>query len=458
MAWTDFYVDSGGSNINAGNVINAAASVTVTAGGWSTATNVFTAPSGTPFSGITDNVDWASIYNDGATVGVFTGLITAHTNTTITISATVRMGTPPTTNASTRSCKVGGSWLNTAIWASAAVLGAGTVGVATRINYQAATYANTTTNRIVAVVGTAAFPIWHRGYKTTPGDMDGRPTTARVAGTDIPLITWTTQAGNFNGNFNQFSSMAFSATTNTAAVIGVAGTDCKFHRCEFTSTNAAAGGVAFRTTAARTMCSCCYFKATTSGQAAVRANSGGSTYLSCWIEGGLAGVETDNSSTHLIGCLIRNAATYGFSAIAASGTLMAIIGCTIDNPGTDGMRFAVTTNQATIANNIITNCPGVGINNSSGTNNDRFLRVANLFFNCGTNESGLGDDTAFDTQTDASTPYLVAGSDYTTKATSNARRNATPGLFEGPSLVETTYLDIGAVQHPDPEVGYPFGG
>jgi len=279
--------------------------------------------------------------------------------------------------------------------------------------------------------------------------MDGRPTVARVAGTDIPLLTWTTQVANVNQSFNHFSSIAFSATTNTAAVMGVGGTDVEFHRCQFISTNAASGGVAFRTTGSRTMLSCCYFSATTSGQAAVRANSAGSHYVGCCIEGGLAGIEVDNSPMSVMGCLIRNQATYAISFITSSGTNYVIVGNTIDNPGTDGIRFAVTTNQATIANNIITNCPGVGINNSSGINNCRFMRVANLFFNCATNESGLGDDASFDGQTDGSTPYTVAGSDYMPVATSNARANGAPGRFEGPSLPQVSAMEIGAFQRPD---------
>src|SRR5215471_19155173 len=100
MAFTEFYVQSTGSDVNAGSDTNTKASVTQTNGGWSTVTNIFTAASGTPFSG-TSVGDYASIYVDGATTTGFVAQITQINGggASITVSTTIKMGTAPTTSA-----------------------------------------------------------------------------------------------------------------------------------------------------------------------------------------------------------------------------------------------------------------------------------------------------------------------------------------------------------------------
>lgn len=93
MALSNFYIQSGGNNANAGSDTNNAASVTVTNGAWSTVTNIFTGVTGTEFAGTVVG-DWASIYVDGATVAVFLAQITAvgALGVSITVSATIKFG------------------------------------------------------------------------------------------------------------------------------------------------------------------------------------------------------------------------------------------------------------------------------------------------------------------------------------------------------------------------------
>ncbi len=114
MGYTDFYCQSGGSNLNSGSTTSNSATYTATNGNWSTATNQYIPTDGsTPASSV--NVgDFASIYIDGASVGVFIGRITvvaAGVNGAITISAAARAGVPPVTSATARTIKVGGAWL-----------------------------------------------------------------------------------------------------------------------------------------------------------------------------------------------------------------------------------------------------------------------------------------------------------------------------------------------------------
>ena len=111
MAFTEFYTNaSTGSNINAGD-LTANGVVTSTNGGWSTVTNIFTAASGTPFSGVSVG-DFASVYTDGATVTGYIGRVTAvgGSGATLTISSTAKSGTAPTTAGTGISCTTGGAW------------------------------------------------------------------------------------------------------------------------------------------------------------------------------------------------------------------------------------------------------------------------------------------------------------------------------------------------------------
>jgi hypothetical protein len=118
-AFTEFYCDAtNGSNLNSGS--DAGTSVyTSTNGNWSTSTHVFTPTDGsnpaTASPGVTVG-QFASIYVDGASVGVFIGRVTVVANATngaITIvaaSGTGTSGAAPTTSATARTIKVGGCW------------------------------------------------------------------------------------------------------------------------------------------------------------------------------------------------------------------------------------------------------------------------------------------------------------------------------------------------------------
>ena len=112
--FTEFYTQSGGSNLNAGSTTNNTPSYATTNGSWSTVTNIFTPTDGSNpvLSGIAVG-DFCSIYIDGATTGVFVARITAVTNAVngpITVSTTFRAGTAPSTSATARSLRVGGAW------------------------------------------------------------------------------------------------------------------------------------------------------------------------------------------------------------------------------------------------------------------------------------------------------------------------------------------------------------
>jgi hypothetical protein len=145
MAWTEFYMDSGGNNMNSGSSSATAASVTSTNGNWN-GTSIFTAVSGTPFSG-TAVGDWASIYIDGTTSGaVYIAQITTINGggSGITLSTTNKFGTAPASSATARSCKVGGAWANFDTLMTSLTNTTIASGLSIRVNIKAAAYTETT--------------------------------------------------------------------------------------------------------------------------------------------------------------------------------------------------------------------------------------------------------------------------------------------------------------------------
>jgi len=99
---------------------------------------------------------------------------------------------------------------------------------------------------------------------------------------------------------------------------------------------------------------------------------------------------------------------------------------------------------AFIANNIITESGGYGINNSTGGNIASIFRLHNLYYsNTSGNENGLGDTPSVAEQTDTSSP-VTSSSDMTPATGSNGIGNGIPIEFENTSY--SSYLDIGAVQ------------
>ncbi len=114
MAYTEFYTQNGGSNLNAGSTTNNTALYTSIHGNWVNATGVFTPTDGVnPVSAGVAVGMFASVYVDGATEGVSISRITAVTNAVngaITANNS-RIGTKPANQTGTATMKVGGAWL-----------------------------------------------------------------------------------------------------------------------------------------------------------------------------------------------------------------------------------------------------------------------------------------------------------------------------------------------------------
>ena len=113
MAFTEFYCQSGGDNLNAGSTTSNTAAQTYAGGTFVRATGVFTVASGDPSADGVTVGDFASVYTTaGATVATFVGRVTARSTTTITVSTTAISGATSTVSetAAASTCKVGGAW------------------------------------------------------------------------------------------------------------------------------------------------------------------------------------------------------------------------------------------------------------------------------------------------------------------------------------------------------------
>ena len=112
-AYTEYYVQTTGSNLNAGSTATDAAAFTYAGGTFVRATGVYTVASGNP---LTDGVavgDEASIYTTaGATQPGVVGRVTARDATTITINTTDISGATANVSegAAASTLKIGGAW------------------------------------------------------------------------------------------------------------------------------------------------------------------------------------------------------------------------------------------------------------------------------------------------------------------------------------------------------------
>jgi hypothetical protein len=460
MAFTNFYIISGSNDMNAGSTTAATATVTSTNGSWDITADSFIATGGTPFSA-TNIGDYASIYNDGVTSGaVYIGQVTAilSAGLGITLSTTIKYGTKPTASATGRSCKTDGAWASTAIVTS--LFASVAVPQSTKVNIKAATYANTTTARTFGSAGLATAPLWWDGYKTNPGDQDTGETSARVDGTDIPLLSWTTASPIIGsaGNYQTFSNISFtSAKTTTATVLVNATISTKLIRCRFENTNAAAASCAVNVAGSGCILVQCFIKATTTATRAITAGVSVQMHQ-CVIVGGINGFDITAVVGAVIieGCVFRANGTGAGILISSGPVAMTINRCTFKACGSDGITMSALPTTGYIGACLFDSNAGWGINNSSGANTNSITQHSNDFYNntSGT-ATGFGDAPAFYQQTETLSP-VVSSTDLSLVAGALALSNGSPGLFENETY--TGYLDIGAVQHSSTTGGIRFAG
>jgi hypothetical protein len=381
-AYTEFYCNSTGTNINAGSTTNAAATYSGDAGNWTNATSTFYL-SGADLSGVTVGM-WASVWTNATapTNAVYIGRIIAVSDVddTIQLSTTAVSGTLPGTNVGATSIRVGGAWrgaYGTVAFPFAFITGAMTnVSYNTpRINFQSG-YSNSITAAIVdAIVGPRIFS----GYTSTPGDggmgiLDG-------GNGDLAILR-------FNGNRNQVHNFIIQNTLNNQFNHGlyIAGESSLAFRCIIRNT----GGCAVYVSGNYSMCiECEGYKNNRASNANYGAfyNTYGYGFIRCYAHEGGSGGFSGLSSFEMRAdnCLAVSNYLNGF---AASGYSI-IRNCDSISNRLNGIYFT-----GADSGSVIENCNLIG-NRSYGiafaTNVVRPALLLNNWFGSGTKQNVLGN-------------------------------------------------------------------
>lgn len=454
VPFTEFYCQPTGSNLNAGSTTADAAAKTYLSGTWVQGTGIFTVASGNP---VTDGInvgDFASVYIDGATVGVFVGRVTDRDATTITVSLTAKSGTAPADGTSNRTLKVGGAWKGpNAAEQFPFNFAAGTMtnvaGDVVRVNLK-----NGTAYSITAAIGhNAAGPVMFRGYTTSPGDGGRCTIQGPAAGAAFALVTLSSAQTVLEDAFLQFngdtgSQPGLTVGTSTIArrvvVAGMTGRgitmgavssrgcaiECEAYACN-TSNTAGLGGIA----------------CTGIGQYLIRCISHDN------VGNNANGFEVSGLST-LVGCIADTNGGNGFQITSTSGAT--ILGCDAYNNTGSGINLA----NATAALFYIENCNLVkngayGINGSGAGARSGY--VANCGFGSGTQVNVSGDTTGLSalnvtgsiTYPADQTPWVdPANGDF--RVSLSQAKGAGRGSFlqTAPAYAGTVgYPDVGAAQH-----------
>lgn len=445
MAWSEFYIQSGGSNMNSGTSNSATATVTQTNGNWSTATNIFAAASGTPFSGVVAG-DWASIYVDGTTSGAVYIARVSTVNSggaSITLETTNKLGTAPATAATGISCKVGGAWADYEPMINSTLTATIATTMSIRLNVKAGTYTSAVNTGGVSLKfapGAGTYRFWMRGYTTTPGDLDNDKTTVLVPGTNIPKLTLTGNIAFLNLTSNGWwSYFAVTNNSNAATVQGSFDT-AVCYRCYFeclSTSNAACyslastGNVFVR----------CHFKATTTANGAVGLTGTRYLFYECKFYGGVANIyaTTNSFAGVIVGCLLTDMLTYGIN-LTGTVPIPKIIGNTIVGASkTAGIRISntLTTGNTVIAKNVIS---GFTYAVTVPATNQQVFLYMNTIYNCTNTYTNVGDCPTFLCTTSATTPYTSA-TDYTPHTSAVGGNNLQ--ILEG--LTIKTSVPVGAV-------------
>jgi hypothetical protein len=316
--------------------------------------------------------------------------------------------------------------------------------VGDRLNIKAGTYTVGGTYNAWPT-STLSSPSGFRGYKNTIGDLDDKPVSQLVDGTDRPLIQ-TTNASYYwftNRAHELYENLAFESSTSRPAQY--------------------ADGY-------YTIYSRCKFIADPAGSICIRRSTGNySSFVNCHFDGNGGGQQQNiDEATQFVGCLFENLKyieAYEFVQFSNSiirnmtqGGLRYtawgwhnINGNTFYNIGGNAIEIVNASvpsiGSILIQNNVFHTITGNAL--QSAANNLDFFADNNLFY--GSNYSNTFNLNR-NAISEASDPFVdAAGGDYSLVSSSGGYGKAQPNPFEG--LAADSRRDIGAIQHADPAGG-----
>ena len=455
MAYTEFYMNaSTGSNVNAGdNTANGI--VTSTNGAWSTVTNIFTATSGTPFSGVTVG-DFASLYSDGGTASVYIARVTevGVGGLTLTLDTTAKAGTAPTTAAVGITCTTGGVWKGPNA-ASSFPFSLTTIGSLKNVagNFPRFNMKNNATYNVTAAVTSAsAGPYAIEGYTTTVGDggrftLDGGTSGASyalltISGANVSLLSGIIQNNGATGSATGLTvstggveALLFNIVVNnmrghgfdvdsTLSIV----TSCEAYLCNTSNTSLKSG---FLLSGDGSIASNC-----------ISHNNAGSNSHGFYI--------TDSASVH--NCISDT--NGGTGLYCNQDKLQSITNCVFYGNASDGVRFAnASTQLCYVTNSVFVSNGGWGVNGSGAGSRSGMLKNCAFLSNTSGAATGLSGIVETGSVTLTGDPFTdAANGDFTMNNTAGAGddcRNAGTGVFTQTQESYTgtvSYPDIGATQ------------
>ncbi len=454
MSYSEFYMNTltGASNLNAGSTTSdvgggSDSPAYTSTGGNFDGTSIFTPTDGQTTSSHVNVGDWVALYNTGDTVCraiAQVQTVGAGTNGTITIDTTTKMGTVPTSNSGSRACRAGGAWNSLALAVSPGVLAIGsTIPTSMRVNIKAATYSTGSVAASLQLVGTATKQMMYRGYKTTPGDQDTN--NVPVLGTDVPYFTFTSGGITLGGGHCKWMNIGSTCSTFAGHAVNVTGVSTTVLNCIITNTNANASANAINTQQNDDMVIGCYLSATTTASRCVECNSAGAYWVGNTIVGGIIGLLHQTS-----GSIISNV-FYGQAgdAMQVNSGPLTIAMNSVYSPTGNGINITtVNASGVLISNNYfstVNQAAKAAINNTSGTNSDLIVCIANAYFACTANMSGITESfSILDNGTLASEAF-VAPASQNFAVLAIAQGIAFPGKFSN-TAVFRSYAAVGAVQ------------
>lgn len=468
MAFTEFCCKTGGSNLNAGTLTGnatepgTAASFTYASGTWVQSTGVFTVASGDPAADGVAVGDFASVYPDGSTVGVFVGRITARDATTITVSLVAKMGTAPTDGTNTRTLKVGGAWLGPNA-ASAFPFGViistltNAAGDFPRVNFKnSANFAIT-----AAMAHTLAGPCTFEGYTTSYGDGGRAIIDGTIVGASYILFalnavqcifknlifqnngtTGSANGVNLIGNGSAMYGCVINNVRGNGIQNNVAMIECEVYACNTSNTADFAGCVLGDRAASFTRC-------------IIHDNAGSNT----------SGIFASVAGGTVIDCILD---TNGKNGLVTFGnnTWVRITGSSFYNNGGHGIQVGASTNVSSIfvENSSFVKNGLYGI--AGGTSGFRAGLIKNCGFGAGTQANVSGTTNSLGAIVEEGsvnfpndvTPWVdPADGDFRINLTE--AKQAGRGAFTqtqsgyGDPNPTVAFNDIGAARHADPVGG-----
>ena len=456
MAYSEFYCQTTGSNLNAGSTTADAASLTYAGGTFVRSTRTFTVASGDPVADGVIAGDFVSIYTTaGATVATYVGRVESRTTTEIVVHATAIAGTTTTVSesAAAATCKVGGAWAgpNAAVdfpfdFADNPLVN--TSGDRIRVNIKSGT-----TYNITAGISANKIGVTFQGYTTTVGDggraiIDGGTsniTLLTISGAGVVVDSLIFQ-NNATGQGHGIYIGAADIIVRRCVVHGVRGCgiyvagdcivdECEVYDCNKSNTANYGGFVCFSGIP--------YFRNCISHDNA-GTNSSGFVFSS-------------SSSVSCVNCIADTNGQHGFFTPTARSYYTLINSDAYNNVG-DGFRLIVsiqpTIGYAINCNFVKNGAYGFQISGSPTTS---YIRAINCGFGAGTQANSSGTYLA-DTY-HVSDDEVVYAADVTPwvdpdngdfRITLAAAKNAGRGAFvqtQAGYAGTIGYPDIGAAQH-----------